>query len=456
MWRCVLILLTANSAWGCVCSGWSTAKQAWQNASVVIYGTVTFADPEVGTMFHPQTARVPVDEAFKGAFVGQTLEFHLGGSDCDAKFRQGERVLLYPYPAREKGAWTVPPCVGANGADALRFLRELPRSAQGTRLSGEVELYEDSAKQPFRHVGGLPGVKVKISGPDASTYEEVTDADGVYERFGLPPGRYSVSMNAPKGWRIKFPVANPKVRGDENVADLEEKGDASVDFVLQADTRLSGRVIDARGKPVPHVCMQLMEKDGRGERDAFSFECSKEGNGRFNFEMMAPGQYRVVAHQDGKADGIKSRTTLYLPGVREREAGTLITVEAGKYVNGLELRFPTDEKRHNLSGQVKYTDGVPLRGAVTFVSEKSGYAERTEIRPDGSFDLSVVEGIDGELFAEASVILTQLRTCPQFAVAREFGMMAAAETPKLPLTSYSDHGDIKLEMPFASCKASAR
>jgi hypothetical protein len=93
---------------------------------------------------------------------------------------------------------------------------------------------------------------------------------------------------------------------------------------------------------------------------------------------------------------------------------------------------------------------------VTFVSEKSGYTERTEIRPDGSFDLSAVEGMDGELFAETSVILTQLRTCPQFAVAREFGMMAAAETPKLPLTSNSDHGDIKLEMPFGSCKASAR
>ena len=56
------------------------------------------------------------------------------------------------------GSWYVPPCShslgsAAPGGDDLLFLRKLPQSAKGTRLSGEVELYEDSPKEAFRLVG---------------------------------------------------------------------------------------------------------------------------------------------------------------------------------------------------------------------------------------------------------------------------------------------------------------
>lgn len=457
MWRFVTILLLGTPVWACSCSGpGQTAKQAWQKAPVVIYGTVVSADPEVGTMFHEQRVRVQADEAFKGAKAGDSFELQLGGTDCDAKFSKAERVLLYLYRDKASASWYLPWCNGGGGAGALAFLRGLPKSAQGTRLYGEVELYEDHPKRPFQRVGGLAGVTVMISGPDGKAYEVVTNADGVYERYGLPSGRYSITMNAPKGWRIKFPMAIPQVRAVENAVDLGPGGDASVSFVLQSDTWISGRVLDSSGKPVPHVCMNLMEKEGRGEQDTFFFECSKEGDGSFKFEMMPRGEYRIIGHDDVKVDGRKSRSTLYVPGVRDREQAQIIKVEAGKYVNGVELRIPADEKRYEFSGRVEYTDGVPVVGSVTFSSERSGYTERIEIRPDGSFSLPVVPGMDGELFAGTSTILTLLRSCPQFVVAKEGGMMAMAETPKLQLTSDSDHRDLKLVMPFASCKPPAR
>jgi hypothetical protein len=456
MWRCALILLAANPAWGCMCSGWSTAKQALQSAPVVIYGTVTFADPEVGVMFHAQVARVQVDEAFKGAVVGQVFELHPGGSDCDAKFSKGQRVLLHLYPGQEKGIWGVSPCVDAGGDKGLAFLRGLPRSAQGTRLSGEVELYEESARHPFQRVKGLSGIHVRISGDDGSQSEAVTNDDGVYEVYGRKPGRYTMSIDPPKGLRLKFPVANPQTPGGGSMVDLAPNGDASVSFVLEADTRISGHVLDSRGRPVPHVCMNLMDKEGRGERDTFFFECSKEGDAGFKFEMMPPGEYRIIAHDDIKVDRWKSRSTLYVPGVRDREQGQIIKVEAGKYVSGLELRIPANEKRYEFSGQAEYADGVPLSGTVTFSSEPSGYTERIEIREDGSFALPVVAGMEGELFADTSIILNILPSCPQFVAFRETGMFAHSETARLAFTSVSDQKNLKLVMPFASCKGPAR
>jgi hypothetical protein len=456
VWRCALILLVATPAWACSCSGWQRPKQAWQKAPVVIYGTVVFADPEVGTMFHQQRVRIQTDEAFKGAKIGDSFDLELGGTDCDVKFSNAERVLLYLYRDRTSGSWYLPWCSGAGGTGALAFLRGLPKSAQGTRLSGEVELYEDHPTKPFQRVGAVPGVSVVISGPDGKVFEAVTNAEGVYERYGLAPGRYSVTMNAPKGWRIKFPIAIPQACGEENATDLTPNGDASVSFVLQPDTRISGSVLDQAGKPVPHVCMNLMEKEGRGEQDAFFFECSKEGDGTFKFEMMPPGEYRIIAHDDVKIDGRKSRSTAYVPGVRDREQARIIKVETGKYVSGLELRIPADEKRYEFSGHAEYTDGVPVVGSVTFSSERSGYTERIEIRPDGSFVLPVVAGMDGELYAGTGLIMNLLTSCPQFKVVKEGGMIVTAETPKLPLTSDSDHRDLKLVMPFASCKSPAR
>jgi hypothetical protein len=120
----------------------------------------------------------------------------------------------------------------APSGDDLLFLRKLPKSAIGTRLSGEVELYEDSAKEAFRRVAGVPNLSVKISGPKGSTVA-TTNVDGVYEVYNLLPGKYSVSITAPKGYRIAFPVSagSPsaqsktlKVSRDETEVELTENG----------------------------------------------------------------------------------------------------------------------------------------------------------------------------------------------------------------------------------------
>src|SRR5580704_13087407 len=97
-WRHGLLLLMANSAWACSCGGtWPSVKQAWQAAPGVFLGTVVLADPDEDTnqtIFKPQFVRIRVDEAFKGVSVGQIIELHQGGTDCDAKFRTDERAVF--------------------------------------------------------------------------------------------------------------------------------------------------------------------------------------------------------------------------------------------------------------------------------------------------------------------------------------------------------------------------
>ena len=149
-WRFTLMMLIgATRAWACSCGGnWPSVKQAWEKTPFVFLGTVEVADPDEDssqTIFQAQSVRIHVDETFKGVSRVQTVELHQGGTDCDAKFRTGQRAVFYLYAGNSPGSWSVPWCTHALGnpesaGDDLLFLRGLPKSAIGTRLSGEVEL----------------------------------------------------------------------------------------------------------------------------------------------------------------------------------------------------------------------------------------------------------------------------------------------------------------------------
>src|SRR5260370_41667691 len=98
-WRFVLLLIFVGRSEACVCGGiWPSVKQAWETAPAVFLGTVEIADPDGNgrqVMFQNQYVRIRVDEAFKGVFKGQMIELHEGASDCDAKFRTGQRAVFY-------------------------------------------------------------------------------------------------------------------------------------------------------------------------------------------------------------------------------------------------------------------------------------------------------------------------------------------------------------------------
>jgi hypothetical protein len=467
-WRFALLLIVAARAWPCSCAGnWPSVKQAWQDAPAVFLGTVEVADPDEDgqqMMFQEQSVRIRIDEAFKGVVGGQTLELHEGGNDCAAKFRTGQQATFYLQPGNLSGSWIVPACTHSLGSaepggDDLLFLRGLPKSALGTRLSGEVELYEDSPTEAFKRVGGLPNARVKILGPAGFTIDAVTNAEGVYEVYGLRPGLYSIGIEAPKGLKIKFPVVTGSalVPGNDAAVELRANGGASVGFILEADTLLSGRMLDQNGAPITGVCIDLEPLEGRGENGARFFDCSKTG-GEFQMTMMPPGKYWLVARDEVQVDLLKSTSTLYYPGVRDRERATIVSIEASRYVEHMEIRLPSDEKRYKIRGRMQFADGAPVaNGTVAFTSPQHGYSETTSTGADGSFGFSVVAGMEGQLSGQFAVLEPVLRSCPELKVEpRRIGLFRLMEASPISLSSDTDRDGLKLELSPPSCKAGPR
>jgi hypothetical protein len=462
-YRFILLLMLGTRAWGCSCGGtWASVKQAWKQAPFVFLGTVESANPDGDPRqmeFQEQSVRIRVDEGFKGSVAGQTFEQHEGASDCDAKFRTGQRAVFYLFGKTLESSH-VAACTHSLGSadpggDDLLFLRGLPKSAKGTRLSGEVELYEESGSDAFHRVRGLADIPVKISGPKGSRVEARTNADGVYEQYNLPPGKYSVSITVPKGLRVKFPVVtgSPPDSRNEAGVELPVDGGVSVGFVLEADTKVTGRLLDAKGNPINGVCLDLEPVKGRGDNGARFFDCSKD-SGKFKMEMMPPGQYWLVARDERKGDGFKSKSTFYYPSTRDRNHATIISIEAGKYSESLDMQIPASERRHRVTGRMQFADGAPVPHAtVTFTSDQRGYTETTETVEDGSFGFLVVAGIEGSLKGQVGIFPQIWQSCPEFKVRPSArGMIRIMDAVPVQLLNAADHEDVRLILPFGSCK----
>jgi len=428
-------------------------------APAVFLGTVELADPDGNgqdVMFVNQSVRIRVDEAFKGVSAGQVIELVQGGTDCDSKFKSRERAVFY-LQSDEKRGWYLPWCTRALGSgdppgDDLLFLRALPQSAATTRVSGEISLFSLSG-DPSR---GVPNVKVRISGSSGPTREVVTNAAGVYEVYGLPPGRYSVAIEVPKGLKLWFSFAegSPQSRGDDKSITIGRNEDAGVSFELQPDTQVSGRMLDAGGAPVANVCLDLRPVDGDADKPSPFLGCSTK-DGTFAIASMPPGKYWLVARDKVKTGSSESESTLYYPGVRDRNSATKIEVTAGGYTKQVDLRIPSNETRYKVAGRLLFADGVGAAETfVNFSSPEHGYSVRTSTGADGSFILLVTAGMLGQLRSTYGFPESTLTSCPQFDPAsRQRGTFRMMDANPIPVTADADHIDLKLELPSPSCDA---
>jgi hypothetical protein len=67
--------------------------------------------------------------------------------------------------------------------------------------------------------------------------------------------------------------------------------------------------------------------------------------------------YVLEAHDKVDVRGLKSESTLYYPGVRDRRQAVLVSVEAIGYSEGLKFVLPSIEQRRTVAGRVQFSDG---------------------------------------------------------------------------------------------------
>lgn len=222
-----------------------------------------------------------------------------------------------------------------------------------------------------------------------------TDDRGVYRLFGVPPGRYIVSV----GVDTKFAYARPNFgtnyysltyhpdAKDESRATVIEVTSGSeaagIDITLGAASkayRASGRIVDAdTGKPVAGLSYGYgtLQQDGRSFGSIATTAARSNSRGEFQLDGIMPGHYAVFTSSND-ASGFYSD-----PGVFDITdadvTGIEIKVHRGSTITGIvvvEGDAPEDAPR---------LSNLRIGASVTSQSLSAPRFTPINVAPDGSF-----------------------------------------------------------------------
>lgn len=233
----MIMLAITGHVHGCVCVGFLTPKEEWQRSTLVFVGRVEKVTPGFDESMRLQTQRVVVrvEEPFKGVRKDQLIQIYRS-NHCELSYSKNSRRLLY-LDSQKGGLWLSPGCDRSAdpdfASDDLRFLRALPRSAERTRISGEVIL----SGEPSRPLSDV-SVIIRRSGGAPST--AVTDAKGIFEVYDLPKGAYTVTVRVKPGLKPKFGfVSGPRKFSDKFPLTVTlGDSDATAVFYLTSSTAM--------------------------------------------------------------------------------------------------------------------------------------------------------------------------------------------------------------------------
>jgi protocatechuate 3,4-dioxygenase beta subunit len=247
-------------------------------------------------------------------------------------------------------------------------------------------------------VTGAPvdGVSITLNAGNSPAYKATTDAQGAFRIDGVKPGVYTPTAEKrgyiPGGGTFRqFQV----VEGGQPV---------TLRAVMVPMGKVSGRVLDAEGKPIQGATVQMLASFGGPS-------VTTGASGNFSLQELVPATYTLSARPPKGAktmelDGGRSVAWVmtYYPGVAQRSAASRITIEPGSEIHGQDIRLITAPV-HNIHGTALDHKGEPVAGVVIDLADPARLTADTDSQAtsaqDGTFEFREIPAGEWRLSASA-------------------------------------------------------
>lgn len=202
-------------------AGWSTIRaqsmecdnsvtpcEAYAQADAIFMGKVIQISPQTTSIWqrngdYDQIATVVVEKVYKGT-ARKRMVFHQLGRKISPKLILNSSYLFYANLDRQTKKWEVRRCgrtiMARYAQDDLRYLERPRENANQSRIAGVVMRYTPDEDTPGK-AERLAGLKIRIIGEEKQ-YEVVTGADGIFELYGAPPGKYVIQPDIPSSLTV--------------------------------------------------------------------------------------------------------------------------------------------------------------------------------------------------------------------------------------------------------------
>ena len=383
--------ITTIDVYACSCAGVRPPCEAYWEASAVFVGVVT-GDSSITVkdgqyQFQNRLVSFAVEEAFRGV-QGAAAEVITGwgGGDCGFGFKRGERYLVYTYTNLQDNKLYTSIChrtrALSEAGEDLQYIRGLSSAAPGALIYGEVRRYRREANAG-RQPEYMAGIKISIDGGEKQV-ETMTDLKGQFSVGGLPGGAYKVKISLPQG------LMSRQAEREIKVAD---RGCAKVYFGVESDGRLSGRVLDANGQPIPKAEITLCKPEEKRYRASLDTVYSDK-DGLYEFKAIPPGRYALGVRFDGLTSQNRPFPHIYYPGVENIDQATIISIGEGERIENYDLVLPPPPAERTVDGVVVWSDGEPIPNArieYRHVNVPSVYTAKPD--REGRFSFKVYDGL---------------------------------------------------------------
>jgi hypothetical protein len=387
----LLFSITATEVNACSCRGPRPPCEAYWEASAVFIGTVTSNSTIPlkieGHQYQQRSVTFAIETAFRGV-EGSSTEVitGIGGGDCGFSFQGGSRYLVYAYTNPEDKKLHTSICSRTRALSRARedldYIRGLASAAPGGLIFGEVQRYREGL-DPGPRQTPMAGLKIRIVGTEKQV-EVTTGPDGRFSVAGLPPGDYTLKLSVPPGRTSSH--AEQKVK-------VADRGCAQVHFGVVSDGRLSGKVLNAAGQPVPKTEVSLCNPDERRYRYCRDTAYSDQ-EGRYELKAVSPGRYVLGIRFDGLTSQDRPFPLLYYPGVESIDQATIVTIGDGETIEKYDLVLPRSPVERTVSGIVLWSDGKPVPNArIEYSQVDVPIAYGTNPDQEGRFSFKVYDGM---------------------------------------------------------------